>query len=322
MKLKPGTNDPLFFDLPSRETGIWRIKLIIEDVLSIDNEVEVILRSLPSLSVSIPSENNYFYQRCVEAFSKTSGTLLLADEGGDMSIFHGKVPQDFKGNCLVFAPSEESDFWTNTGEPILVDIPILEEAGHALVKHISVAEFAFPGAKKMNAPEDARVIVRTDSGTPLLYVVNRPEQSIVVVNIDPQLDDFFLYTGFVTMIYDSALFLTKNDNRLPSSYPITYRHVAKEENVYTDPSEKVIMVVKGQSFSPVNLGLHKAESNTDNASFTTALFSSGESALTTSSESDQHIDVSSGYPFSFWLIVLGIILLIIESIFYHRRKAD
>jgi len=322
VKLKPGKNDPLFFDLPSRETGIWRIKLISEDVLSIDNEVEVILRSLPSLSVSIPSEDNYFYQRCVEAFSKTSGTLLLADEGGDMSIFHGEVPQGFKGNCLVFAPSGESDFWSKTGEPILVDIPILEEAGHALVKHISVAEFAFPGAKQMNAPEDARVIIRTDSGIPLVYVVSRAEQSIVVVNIDPQLDDFFLYTGFVTMIYDSALFLTKNDDRLPSSYPITYRHVAKEENVYTDPNAKTIKLAKGQSFSPEALGLYKAETNTNNASFTTALFSSGESALTTSSKSDQSIDIPSGYSFSFWLIVLGIILLIIESIFYHRRKAD
>ena len=166
------------------------------------------------------------------------------------------------------------------------------------------------------------MIVRTDSGIPLLYVVNRSEQSIVVANIDPQLDDFFLYTGFVTMIYDSALFLTKNDNRLPSSYPITYRHVAKEENVYTDPSTKTIKVVKGQSFSPVKLGLHKAKINTDNASFTTALFSSSESSLTNSSKSDHRIDVSSGYPFSFWLIVLGIILLIFESIFYHRRKAD
>lgn len=325
VKLKPGANDPLFFNLPTKDTGVWRVKLITEDALEIDNEAEMILRPLPSLSVTIPKENNYFYQRCVEAFSKTSRTLLLAEEGGEMNIFHGKIPQDFKGNGLVFAPSGESSLWSDIGAPVMVDIPILEEAGHALVKHISVADFAFPGAVKLSVPDDARVIVSSDTGVPLLYVVNRPDQSVVIANIDPQLDDFFLYTGFVTLIYDSALFLTKNDNRLPSSYPMGTRHIAKEDNSYTTPnadSAAAIEVVRGQSFSPVRIGLHSATTNTDRASFTTALFSSGESALTTTTKSDEQIDVSSGYPFSFWLIILGIIILILESIFYHRRKAD
>ena len=319
---KPGANDPLFFDLPTKDAGVWRVKLITEDALEIDNEAEIILRPLPSLSVSIPKENNYFYQRCVEAFSKTSGTLLLAEEGGEMSIFHGEVPQDFKGKGLVFAPRGESTFWSDAGKEVLIDIPVLEEKNHALVKHISVADFAFPGAVELNVPDDGRVIVNSDTGVPLLYVVNRPGQSLVVANIDPQLDDFFLYTGFVTLIYDSALFLTNNDNRLPSSYPMGGWHVATEDNSYTVVGSDEITVKKGQSFSPVNLGLHSAASHPERASFTTALFSSGESALASVTKSDEQIDLSSGYPFSFWLIVLGIIILIIESIFYHRRKAD
>ena len=322
VKLKPGMNDPLFFDLPNNEEGVWRVKLITDDALAIDNEAEMILRSLPSLSVSIPSEDNYFYQRCVEAFSKTSGTLLLAEEGGEMNIFHGSVPQDFKGNALVFAPSGESSLWNDIGDPVIVDIPILEEKGHALVKHINVAEYLFPGARKLNEPEGSRVIVRSDAGVPLLYVITDADRSVVVANIDPQLDDFFLYTGFVTLIYDSALFLTKNDLRLPSVYPIGLRHEASEKNNYTSPDDVEIEVTQGQTFSPVKLGLYHAEVNTENASFTTALFSKNESSLKSITKSDERIDVSSGYPFSFWLIVLGVIILILESIFYHRRKAD
>jgi len=133
--------------------------------------------------------------------------------------------------------------------------------------------------------------------------------------------DFFLNTGFVTLIYDSAMFLSGNETRLPATYPMGVEYVALNDSEYIQPSEESIKVKRGERILPQELGLYAASRDEEKTSFSTALLSAKESTLNSNSKNALSESIGSGYPLSFWLIVMGIALLVIESMCYHRRKA-
>ena len=322
VNVKPGVNEPLFFDLPNAESGLWKINLLHKDTLPLDDHASMILRPLPAVSVSIPTENNYFYQRCIEAFGKTSGSLQLAHSDAQVNMFHGSVPENVQGKALVFAPQGSSSFWSNLGSEVAVHVPIIEQENHGLLKHINVNDFTFPGAKQLSAPQGAQVIMRSEAGVPLIYQINNPTQTVIVVNLDPQLDDFFLYTGFVTIIYDTAMFLSGNETRLPSTYPMGVPHTAPITTAYSLPNDETVQVQKGEVLTSPHIGLHQSQQESQKASYSTALLSAQESGSGNLKQAPINLSVGSGYPLSMWLLVAGILLLITESICYHRRKAD
>jgi len=321
LTVNPGVNPPLFFELPEAKPGVWKARLLVEDDLAIDNEATMLLRPLPSVLVTIPEENNYFYQRCIEAFSKTSGSLLLSDGDSQVKIFHGQVPDDETGDIIIFAPSGDSSYWSSIGSEEAIHVAIAEQPNHGVLKHLNVNEFQFPAAKRMKPVESAKVLVQSESGVPLIYTVSKAGQNIVVINLDPQKDDFFLNTGFVTLIYDSAMFLSGNETRLPATYPMGVEYVALNDSEYIQPSEESIKVKRGERILPQELGLYAASRDEEKTSFSTALLSAKESTLNSNSKNALSESIGSGYPLSFWLIVMGIALLVIESMCYHRRKA-
>ena len=318
----PGKNKPMFFDIQDAARGLWSVRFEYADAIEIDNKVEMMLHPLPAVEVSIPDTNYYFFQRCVEAFSKTSGSLKLVKQSGGIHICEGKIPDGVSGDCIVFAPSGESDFWRNGENLAEVYVPIVHFSNHPMMKHFDVNLFSFAGAKTITAPEGAKVIVASESGVPLVYQVNKPDKSVVVVNLDPKLDDFFLDTSFVVLVYDIIMHLSGNTLRQPAVYAMGQAYRAKEKESFNQPEvEDMLFLEEGQSFLPKTVGSYKSLDSIAQH-FSVGLLSERESALKPTSEDSIVKFASSTYPLSFWLIVLGITLLIVESISYHRRKVD
>lgn len=323
VKVEPGKNKPLFFDIQNAAEGAWSVRFELEDDLILDNEVSMMLHPLPVVPVSIPESANYFYQRCVEAFSKTSGSLQLAkDDDAQIQIYQGSVPESAKGGCVVIGPTGESPFWGAVGKEVEAYVSLVELPNHPMMRHIDVNHFSFIGAKELEVPEEAKVIIQSESGVPLLYQVSKPGLSVLVVNLDPQLNDFFLSTGFIVLVYDAAMYLSGNEQRPFSVLPLGQAYEAAEDQSYTVP-DKVgeVSLEKGQKYFAEKVGLYKStdESGKD---FAVSLLSARESRLVSEEGRAAGSASSSGYPLSFWLVVIGFMLLVAESVCYHRRKAD
>lgn len=333
LEVKPGKNDPVFIELNDAEPGEWIFRLLTEDALVIDNSAHLILRSLPAVSVSIPEAESYFYQRCVESFSKTTGALQLVSSDSEgpsqLQIFEGAIPDSAmqeSGDILVFNPTGESPFWQDLGDTFQVALPLKERPDHPMLKHLDFSSMLFSGAKALTAPIDASILAKAENNTPLIYQVYakspQAKKSIIVVNLDPASNDFFLRTSFVVLTYNAAMYLSDNHQRLPAVFPLTSHqlYTALDKHTQTTPSGVEQAWEAGENVTTSELGYHRA--STPELSIATSLLSLQESQLIRSVRDKKDLEVSAGYPLSFWLITLGVILLILESLFYHRRKAD
>ena len=291
-------------------------RILKEDDLSADNSVQLILRQLPTIPVIIPAGDNYFYQRCIEAFSKSGGSLQIAKTGQEasISVYDGSVPADATGNIIIFAPKGTSPFWTTLGNEFIVDLPITENPQHPILRHSDINQINFPGAKKITLPENARVIVESEQKIPLIYQINERVRSVIVVNLNPAQADFFLSPSFPILIHDAATYLSGHDTQLASIYP-TGTTISVPSDANDDAS----------NINKLNLdkaGIYDFTKKGRDLQISAALLSQNESLLSNKLKSSELANLASGYPLSFWLIVAAIIILVLESILYHRRKAD
>ena len=325
-KVSPGINKPLFFTVQDAAAGQWKVRIAHEDSMEVDNSAAMILRPLPIVGVSIPQENNYFYQRCVEAFSQTSGSLVIDGRGDDstsLRIIQGAMPEDLKSDSLVFAPEGDSAYWEVKGGEVDVLSAQVMMSDYPLLKHIDLNSLEFVGAKEIAAPENAKIIVQTETGVPLIYQVSELEKTVLVVNLDPQQNDFFLHTGFIAIIYDAAMYLSGNQERLEAVYSAgsIFSSFFSDKLSLSKPDEESRQNDSVHSYDLNQMGLYALKDGRDDF-LTVALLSPAESLLKNNLVNSKLESSSSGYPLSYWLIILAIIILLIESILYHRRKID
>ena len=323
--LKPGANDPFFLDIPDAKAGEWVARILREDALAEDNSAQLILRQFPTIPVSIPAGDNYFYQRCIEAFAKSGGSLQIASspQSASISVFHGNVPADVSGNIIVFSPTGESPFWKKLGNEFIVNLAMAENSQHPTLRHTDINQLNFSGSKKITPPENARVIVESDEKVPLIYQINELNRSVIVINLNPAQGDFFLSPSFPVMIYDAATYLSGNSTQLASTYATGSQVTLDPEEVDGDistPSQS--NQLSNNKLNLNSLGIYSWQNKNKPISISASLLSADESLLESRVKSSELRNLASGYPLSFWLIVLAIAVLITESIMYHRRKAD
>lgn len=324
LTLKPGENPPAFFNIKNANSGSWKVRFSREDAVQSDNEVLLIMRPRPIVTVSVPNDNNYFYQRCIESFSKTSGALVLASENAQLQLLEGETSTSSTSNCMIFNPTGDSQYWEVKGKVENIVVPVIKEETHPILAHINLDSLEFYGVKNIIAPENAQVIVETETGIPLIYQVNESQRSVIIVNINPQLNDFYLHTSFVVLIYDAAMLVSGNQRSLPSVFSVGSSY-ENNQNVPVSliyPNDQQVEIEPSRSVYLDQLGGYSVIERTGAKALSVGLLSSRESGLLASLDVRKGDSVSAGYPISFWLIILAIILLILESILYHRRKVD
>jgi len=314
LTIQPGVNPPVFFDIPDAASGEWVARILREDHLDTDNSAQLILRPLPTIPVTIPADDNYFYQRCIEAFAKSGGLLQIAppSQPSSITLYQGTPPADATGNIIIFAPKGSSPFWNTLESAIIVDLPIAQNPQHPILKHSDINQLRFPGAQIITPPENARIIVESDQKIPLIYQINEPNKSVIVVNLNPAQADFFLSPSFPILIHDAATYLSGHDTQYASVYPTGSNLLISDDESNTPPKK----------LNLDNSGIYDFTKKGRDFQIAAALLSPEESLLSNKLTSSELKNLATGYPFSFWLIVIAIAILILESILYHRRKAE
>lgn len=312
--LKPGEECSATIDVENASAGRWMAVLKVEkDSLAADNQVALGLAERKPVGIRLATKDNYFYGRCVDAFASTGGLLVRVESGGDLALCQGGIAEDDR--LLVFAPAGESPFWKSVGDETEVLAAELKVKDHPVVRNLDLDAIRFEGSRKIEPADGSLILAVSDSGMPLIWKSQVANRAAVVVNLDPARGDFFLSPWFPAIVHGAALNLTDRGVALPSVYP-TGSHVELPGR-FTDTSgalkREEIRIERRGNYTYEHAGLVTP--------FGGAILDSAESKLDGKGPAASAQAVAQGHPLSFWLIIAALLVLITESLLYHRRKA-
>jgi hypothetical protein len=329
LTLEPGLNAPEVFRLEEAPDGEWRVEIDLEDSLATDNTVWLTSPKPRPVRVQVSAENRFFFETSVMAFEDGgAGMLQLVTEDPDLVLAAGAAGTgDGSAAALVFTPQGESPWWQSVGEEIEAIAPKVLVEGHPVLRHIDTATVAFAGAREIEPPEGAMVLVESEDGVPLIYRTSVAGSTSVVVNLDPFQADFYFSAWFPVLVHNTATHLAGREEALAGVYrpgqsiPVQGA-VEGESSEVTKPGGEVMTVAEGEErFGPVDaLGFYRVKNASGTWPAAVSLLSPPDSLLDNSAVEETAEAVSKGQSPSYWLIVLALIVLAAESVMYQRRK--
>jgi hypothetical protein len=323
--LNPGENPAVTLTLDDAPSGRWTASIGLEDALASDNVVNLFVPSREPVPVGVLAEDGFFLQHVVAAFDRSDQMLTLAPDAKSARIFlaRGQAPQT--ASAIVFQPQGESPFWSAVGEEILNPVPKIVAKDHPLLRYLDAETINFAGARKLTAPAGAVVLVADESGTPLIHLMRQGEQMVCVVNLDPIVAQFYLSAWFPVLVHNGTAHLTHREGAPPATVPtggslrvpgLAEGATAKmksptgTETTFTGPDTGELL----QS------GFYEITHPGGTWFAGCSLVSPEESQLQNDTLKDTAKPIASGQSPSYWLLVLGVMVVAGESVLYHRRK--
>lgn len=322
LSVPPGEALEQVYELVGVEPGAWEANLIVDDALALDNSLTLGLNPRQPILVGVAADNRWFFENSVQAFARAGDILRVAEEGGSLRLSEGGISEEVPMR-VAFKPEGDSVFWSDLGEPLpsVVAETLIPE--HPILQHVELDDFNFPGASDLKAPPGSVVLMATEEGVPLIYKAFRDGQQAVVMNFDPAQADFFLSPWFPVLIHAAALHLTNRETELAPVYPTGDAvNLPGEPDVVwqiTGPDGLTEPLAGGQALRLETAGTYELESEDDRWVLGAGLLSKVDTNLKASEETEL-VTLASGWPIAIWLLLLGLLILTVESVLYHRRK--
>lgn len=324
LEIIPGVNPPERFQLPEAPGGGWTATLEIDDALEQDNHAYLTVPERNPVRVAVATKDRFFLEVSVLAFEHGAGILKLVDEDPEVVLSTGDLAPG-GGAAVVFAPAAESPYWGKPGAEFEVVAPRVVIDDHPLLRHLEPESITFVGSKKIKAPSGSLVLVESESGESLIFLTKQDGRDVVVVNLDPVASEFVLSPWFPVLIQGAAMHLGARGGEPASFYrpgdrvPVPGYREGEDAAVITPDGIKT--EVSSLEYGPIGqLGFHTVESPVAVWRFGSALASTVESLLDNSAIPATAAPLARGHAPASWLIFFAIIILVLESILYHRRK--
>ena len=328
LEVEPGLNEPMTFSLENATPGAWRIRLDVEeasqaDALASDNIAHLSVPKYDPIRVQVATENRFFFENSVLAFSSGSGLLNLVTESPDIVIDQGSWSN--VDRAIVFQPQGESKWWSDLGDDLEVIVPKVQLEDHPIIRHLEVSSMSFDGAVQLTAPEKAQVLVASEDGVPLIYRVTENGQTVIVLNLDPVASNFYFSAWFPVLVHGSATHLAGREEELFASYrpgdsiPI----VGSSDDVATQvilPNATEIETTSDRVERIDQVGYYQLKNPSGAWTVASSLLSKQESNVDNQATTDTSQPIQRGWPLSHLLTVLAVIVLGVESMLYHQRK--
>ena len=149
LEIKPGLNPPETFTLENALPGKWIARLKIDDALPQDNVAHLAAIRPDAVRVGVKSEDRFFLEKSVLAFSKSDGLLTLVQDKADVVLANESVPEGDK--LLLFHPKGAAPWWKDVGEVVEVAAPRVMVKNHpARVRYLDVTSMPFVGARQID----------------------------------------------------------------------------------------------------------------------------------------------------------------------------
>jgi hypothetical protein len=328
LEIHPGINVAEVWRIEEAEDGRWFFRLEIQDQLPDDNLVFAYLPPLVPVNVAVLGEDRFFYDTSVEAFTSGERWLrLVPPPQANVVILPGGVtPTEVPDEAawLIFNPSGESAYWQELGDEMIVGVASVKDEDHPLIRHWDPTTLAWLGAKRMRAPAGAEVLVAADDGTPLLYRTTARGRRAVVVNLDPQQADFFLSPWFPVLVYSVATQLGGAGEPKPTLVATgqdwrQFFPLAGETLEWTLPTGTTQPIATTELGNVRQPGFHRFTQGQQDWQVGVSLLHPTESLLQASPLAEMTEPLTQRWPLAFWLTCVALLVLLFESVLYHRR---
>ncbi|MBN1974098.1 MAG: BatA and WFA domain-containing protein [Sedimentisphaerales bacterium] len=331
VEIKPGFNKSEQYIIANAQPGIWTVQIDYDDALDKDNIAYLAVPPKQTIRVAVDSNDAYFLQNSVLAFSQTSGDLVLTDSQPDIILSKG-APSE-QGQSIVFDPEPSEGWWGGFGEQIENVLPRIIVKDHPLLEHCDIEAIPFIGAREVNLPGDSFVLVENSDHVPLIYRVRYGEKNAVVVNMNLKDSEFYYSAWFPVIIYNTARNLMGKSEQFASAYPtgsaismpdikdedkwfVTYE-LPKESEVADDENKTEI---NESQFTVRELGYYTFSNSSGQWQTGSGLFNKSQTMIN-NEVPDTSMPIHRGTSPSVILSVLAMLILAAESILYQRRKA-
>ncbi len=323
LSIEPGINEPVVLAIENAEPGRWIAKLDIEDPLSDDNTAYLCARRPPPIPISVESDDQFFFQQCVLAFSGDAGLLSLVEESPKLVL--AKAQSSDAEQTIVFQPAGNSTWWSELSDEIDDVVPRVLIEDHPLIRHFDPASIVYLGARRLQAPPGAQILVASDDDVPLIYVANQSGKQAVVVNIDPIAAELYFSAWFPVLVHSAALHLAGREDPLLATYTAgTLVQIPEAEEATTSqlngPHDTKTEVV-GTTFDGLDqLGFYQIKREGSEWDIGCSLLARQETLLDNEQVPDTSEPISRGSSPAQWLTILALVVVTAESVLYHRRK--
>ena len=324
VEIKPGTNPGEMFVIEDAQPGKWLAKLDLKDAFAGDNEVALVAQKPKPVRVNVEAADKFFFDTAVESFSGNgSGFLLLTPESPQLVISRGKAPDAPLG--LVFQPDGSSPWWSALGEPLESVVPRVRTPEHPVLRHLDAAGLNFAGARKIVPAAGSLVLVESEDAVPLLFIARGGGRSVLVANMNPVDAEFFYSAWFPVLVHSAATHLAGRDDSLAATYvpgdTIPLPGVRDEESTTVRAPDGATTTATGRRFGPVEQpGFYTLQNPAGEWQAAVNLLSPAETLLDNSAAASTVGPIASGLPPYLVLTLLAVIVLVVESLLYHRRK--
>ena len=326
LALEPGLNAPATYVLEAMSSGPWWLSLHgpegFDDRQAMDDQVPLMVHPVERTGVAIHSYAPFFLQRCVDALA-TSGRWLRYEPGQPDIIVAQQGAPDHP-LLLLLQPTGSSPWWHELGDELIGPEPTALVQQHALLSHVADDDFNFTGARSLQAPEHANVLIADAlTATPLLYHVRQGDASVIVLNCDPMADSFVLSPTFPIFLHDALVFLSGTALDQPAVVPTQtlWPQFADDTELVSPGGDRIA------PREPLTEAGHYRLVASDTpgvAVAAAALLRPGESAtqgFTSPAPAASTLAVQQGWPLAIWLALLAMVVLALEAVLYHRRWA-
>jgi hypothetical protein len=324
LEVKPGVNRPETFSVENALPGKWIVRLKVDDSLPSDNTAYLAALHPDPIRMAVRSEDRFFLEKSVEAFSRSAGLLTLVSDKPDIVLATASVPKD-DAKAILFHPTGKSPWWKDLGEEIEVAAPRVLVKNHPALRHLDPTSIPFVGARRLTPPPGAQILVADDHGLPLIYAARRDSHAAIVVNMDPVAAEFYFSAWFPVLVHSASTYLAGRETPLSATYrpgdsaPIPG---ASEDTVstWTTAAGKETQVRGKWLTLDDQLGYSELSNASGHWFVGSSLLAETETLLDNKEASSTSESISRGRSPTQWLTLLAIVVLASESVLYHRRK--
>lgn len=337
LTVAPGVNQPQTISVDGAEPGRWIAQLdgdaLADDALAADNRAHVVARRPPPIAMAVESDDRFFFEQSVQAFSAGSAALRLVENSGDAEVVLAKGAA-VADHAIIFQPRGKSPWWEGAvgeGADDEIEVGAVKVLidDHPLVAHLDPLSISFLGARQLTPPAGSQVLLESAEGAPLLYTASRAGKSAVVVNLDPVAAEFYFSAWFPVLVHASAKHLAGRDEPLLAVYePGAAVALPADEGEYSgefsgemqSPAGATSQLVAPRIGRLGATGFYEVTGGDERWTIACSLLATEESLVNADRDAPPPAALASGSPPAAWLVVLALLAATAESLLYHRRK--
>lgn len=304
--------------VPSRRPP--RVLLVTSEAPQSDNAIRSAIQSDPRIRLE-----------------ETTHLNSLPDTAADVTIFHRQVPEQLPaGPVLVIDPRNSCDAWELAGNLAADGCRVQSyRSDSPLLSGVRIEDVVFEEAVQLDFTSPASTLVESVEGQPLYSLLDRPGGQVLVLHTSLQQDksDLVLRADFPRLLVNAVWWLSRAEvvyRRGMTTSDVIQLKPSEQPRSFQTPDGRTKTLAARRSFALLDrpgVWQLQAESNSDSTADAWVLASN----LVNHRESNLRAsdDVRTGefekpvfieeHPVWLQIVGVGLLLLIVEWICYHRR---